>query len=483
MTKGITKRKDDYSQWYTDIVIKAEMADYSPVRGCMVIRPHGFEVWEHLRDEIDRRIKSCGVGGKLHKNAYFPLFIPESFLKREAEHVKGFVPQCAVVTEGGGSVLEEKLYLRPTSETIMYDMYSKWISSWRDLPLLINQWANIVRWELRTRLFLRTLEFLWQEGHTAHATHEEAYEETQMILNNIYTRVAEDFMAIPVLRGKKTPSQRFPGAVETYCIEGLMQDNKALQMGTSHDLGQNFAKPFNIRFQDKDGSLKYVYQTSWGVSTRLIGALIMAHSDDSGLVLPPLLAPVQVIIVPIYKSDSERASTIKAARKIANSLQDEEIRVETDEREEYKPGFKFHDWELRGVPVRIELGPREIEDSNAVLARRDTGEKQTVSQKGLPHTIRDLLAAIQKNLYERALKFQKDNTAETNDYEEFKKIMEERGGFVWSPWCERPECEDKLQEDTKATIRMIPLDSEVKEGKCIVCGAPSKIRVPFAKAY
>jgi prolyl-tRNA synthetase len=304
-----------------------------------------------------------------------------------------------------------------------------------------------------------------------------------MILNDIYTRVAEDIMAIPVLRGKKTPSQRFPGAVETYCIEGLMQDRKALQMGTSHDLGQNFAKPFNIRFQDKDGSLKYVYQTSWGVSTRLIGALIMAHSDDSGLVLPPPLAPVQVIIVPIYKSDSERTGILSVARRIANSLADEEIRVEIDEREEYKPGFKFYDWELRGVPIRIELGPREVEGNQVVLSRRDTGEKQTASSESLPHTICDLLAAIQKNLYERALKFQRDNTIVTDDYGDFKKFMDGNGGFAYSPWCERPECEEKVQEDTKATIRMIPLDAQVKEGKCIVCGAPSKIRVPFAKAY
>ncbi|MFH1422073.1 MAG: proline--tRNA ligase, partial [Planctomycetota bacterium] len=435
-----------------------------------------------LRDELDTRIKSCGVGGKLHKNAYFPLLIPESYLKREAEHVEGFVPECAIVTHGGGKELEEKLYVRPTSETIMYEMYSKWISSWRDLPLLINQWANIVRWELRTRLFLRTLEFLWQEGHTAHSTHEEAHKETLMILNDVYTKVAEEIMAIPVLKGKKTQSQKFPGAVETYCIEGMMQDKKALQMGTSHDLGQNFAKAFNVRFQDKNGELKYVYQTSWGVSTRLIGALIMAHSDDSGLVLPPQLAPVQVVIVPIYKTDSERNTVMTEADKIFQSLKNENLRTELDDRDEYKPGFKFNDWELRGVPVRIELGPRDIKDGKLVLARRDTAEKQTVPITNVVKSVSELLETIQKNLYTKALNFRKENTFFIDNYNEFKKVME-NGGFIYSPWCGRVECETKVQEDTKATIRLIPIEETEESCNCIVCGQTAKIRIPFAKAY
>lgn len=483
MAKEITSRSEDYSQWYNDIVLKAELADYAPVRGCMVIRPNGFAVWERLQAELDRRIKSSGVGGRRHKNAYFPLFIPESYLAREAEHVEGFVPECAVVTHGGGKELEEKLYVRPTSETIMYEMYSKWISSYRDLPLLINQWANIVRWELRTRLFLRTLEFLWQEGHTAHATHEEAVEETLMILNDVYADTAENVMAIPVLRGKKTPSQRFPGAVDTYCIEALMQDGKALQMGTSHDLGQNFAKVFNVRFQDQNGELQYVWQTSWGVSTRLVGALIMAHSDDTGLVLPPKLAPTQVVIVPIYKSDEQKRRVSEAAHKVEQELSGSGVSVELDLREEFKPGYKFYDWEMHGVPLRIEIGPRDVENAQVVFARRDSGEKTQVPIKSAASATVEMLDSIQTGLFERAKSFLDKHTHTTDDFEELKAITDDAGGFVWAPWCGNPECEQRIQDETKATIRLVPFDNAGVEATCVACPEAAVMRVPFAKAY
>jgi prolyl-tRNA synthetase len=483
MAKAITSRSENYSQWYNDIVLKAELADYAPVRGCMVIRPYGYAIWEKLQSELNGRIKSTGVGGKKHKNAYFPLFIPESYLAREAEHVEGFVPECAVVTHGGGKELEEKLYVRPTSETIMYEMYSKWISSYRDLPVLINQWANIVRWELRTRLFLRTLEFLWQEGHTAHATHEEAVEETLMILNDVYSDTVEKVMAVPVLRGKKTPSQRFPGAVDTYCIEALMQDGKALQMGTSHDLGQNFAKGFNVRFQDENGELQYVWQTSWGVSTRLIGALIMAHSDDTGLVLPPRLAPTQVVIVPIYKSDEERQQVFQAATTLEQDLASAGISAESDLREGFKPGYKFYDWELRGVPLRVEIGPRDLKESQVIFARRDTGDKTSVPLAAAAQKAGETLDSIQKNLFEKAGKFLKDHTYETDDYEELKKITDGAGGFVWAPWCGNPECEQRIQDETKATIRLIPFDAPEIKATCVACPEAATVRVPFAKAY
>jgi prolyl-tRNA synthetase len=483
MAKEITSRSENYSQWYNDIVLKAQLADYAPVRGCMIIRPNGFAIWEKLQAELDRRIKSTGVGGRLHKNAYFPLFIPESYLAREAEHVEGFVPECAVVTHGGGKELEEKLYVRPTSETIMYEMYSKWISSYRDLPLLINQWCNIVRWEQRTRLFLRTLEFLWQEGHTAHATHEEALEETLMILNDVYADTVEKVMAIPVLRGKKTESQRFPGAVDTYCIEALMQDGKALQMGTSHDLGQNFAKVFNVRFQDKDGELKYVWQTSWGVSTRLVGALIMAHSDDKGLVLPPELAPTQVVIVPIYKSDEDKQKVLEAADNVKKAVAESGISVELDAREEFKPGYKFYDWEMKGVPLRIEIGPRDVSSGQVVLARRDSGEKSQVPIGEAAGHAEKTLGDIQKGLYEKAKKFLDEHTYEVNAYEELKKITDEAGGFVWAPWCGNPDCEQRIQDETKATIRLVPFDAPDIDTTCVACTEAAKMRVPFAKAY
>jgi prolyl-tRNA synthetase len=488
--KGVTSREEDYSSWYSDIVLKTGLADYAPVRGCMVIRPYGFALWEAIQSELDRRIKTTGIGGRYHQNAYFPLLIPKSLLAREAEHIEGFAPECAVVTHGGGKPLEEPLYIRPTSETIMYTMFAKWISSWRDLPLLINQWANIVRWELRTRLFLRTLEFLWQEGHTAHATHEEAQEECLMVLNEIYRNFAENVLAVPVIAGRKSERQKFAGAVTTYTIEGLMQDCKALQMGTSHDLGQNFSKPFEVRFQDEKGELRYVWQTSWGVSTRLIGAVIMAHSDNKGLVLPPKVAPMKAVIVPIYKSGDEKekvlteASKLKEILKSSVDLLSAPSSIYLDDRDQYKPGFKFAEWELRGVPLRIEIGPRDIERGKVTLVRRDTGERQEIPKQNLLSNVKEILDEIQKNLFEKALCFRKEHTFRTEDYEEFKRLIENDSGFVYSPWCGGSECEDKVQEDTKATVRCIPLESEeVKGAKCIVCGKPAKFSVPFAKAY
>ncbi len=481
--KEITSRSENYSQWYNDIVLKAELADHAPVRGCMVIRPNGFAIWEKLSSELDRRIKATGVAGRKHRNAYFPLFIPESYLAREAEHVEGFVPECAVVTHGGGKELEEKLYIRPTSETVMYEMYSKWISSYRDLPLLLNQWANVVRWELRPRLFLRTTEFLWQEGHTAHETHEEAIEEALMILRDVYVDTVESVMAIPVLRGKKTPSQRFPGALDTYCIEALMQDGKALQMGTTHDLGQNFARAFNVRYQDRKGKMQYVWQTSWGVSTRLIGALIMAHSDDSGLVLPPKLAPIQVVIVPIYKSDEQKQKVLEVATKLEKEILETGVSVELDLREEFKPGYKFYDWEMRGVPLRIEIGPRDIEAGQVTFAHRDSGEKTQAPLAAAAQKAAETLTDIQKGLFEKAKKFLDEHSCETDDYEELKKITDESGGFVWAPWCGNQECEQRIQDETKATVRLVPFDAPQTNAKCIACPEAASMRVPFAKAY
>jgi len=488
----ITPKEEDYSAWYTDIVLNAELADYTPVRGCMVIRPYGFAVWEAVREELDRRIKNTGVGGRLHQNAYFPLLIPESLLSKEAEHIEGFSPECAVVTHGGGKRLEEPLYIRPTSETIMYTLYAKWIKSWRDLPLLINQWANIVRWELRTRLFLRTLEFLWQEGHTAHATHEEAEQEALMILNDVYKDFVESVLAIPVVAGRKSENQKFPGAVTTYTLEAMMQDCRALQMGTSHDLGQNFSKPFGIRFQDESGELRYVWQTSWGVSTRLIGALIMAHSDNKGLVLPPKVAPIKVVVVPIYKSGAEQETVMKEAYKLIEQLSESELIPELSEpsalhfdyRDQFKPGWKFAEWELRGVPVRIEIGPRDIEKNRLTLARRDTGERMEVERPLIDLELKNLLEEIQKALFERAKAFFEEHRYETGDYEEFKRIFEGEGGFVYAPWCGSSECEENIQKETRATVRCIPFDAEKpKNEKCIFCGEKASFRVPFAKAY
>jgi prolyl-tRNA synthetase len=475
MAEGITKRCDDYSTWYTDIVMKAELADYAPVKGCMVIRPYGYAIWENIRTILDKMIKDTG-----HSNAYFPLFIPESFMTKEAEHVEGFAPECAVVTHGGGKKLEENLYVRPTSETIMYSMFSRWIKSWRDLPFLINQWANVVRWEMRTRLFIRTTEFLWQEGHTAHETHEESEKETLKMLG-IYKKFATEYLAIPIFDGVKSDSEKFAGALKTYAIEGMMQDKKALQAGTSHDLGQNFSKAFDIKFQSRKGSLEYVWQTSWGVSTRLIGALVMAHSDDQGLVLPPKIAPIQVVLIPIYRDTEMRARVVSASREIEKELAGT-AKVFVDDREQYTPGWKFNEWELKGVPIRIEIGPRDLDKQQVVLARRDNGEKIPVSRNSLAVKVTELINEVQNGIFNKALKFRDENTVAIDSYEEFKKRMED-GVFALSHWCGNSKCEDKVKEETKATIRVISFDTPDEKGKCIICNGDSPKRAIFAKAY
>jgi prolyl-tRNA synthetase len=477
VAKGIPKRSEDYSGWYTALVQRAELADYAPVKGCMVIRPYGFAIWEKVQAALDGMFKATG-----HVNAYFPLFIPESFMKKEAEHVEGFAPQCAVVTHGGGAELEEPLYIRPTSETVIWSMYGRWIQSYRDLPLLINQWANIVRWEMRTRLFLRTTEFLWQEGHTAHATEQEAIEETTKMLE-VYRVFAEEYMAAPVIKGIKTESEKFAGAVRTYCIEAMMQDGKALQAGTSHYLGQNFAKAFNVQFQSPEGQLEYVYATSWGVSTRLIGALVMAHSDDDGLVLPPKLAPIHVVIVPIFKGDAERPAVLAKATALKNDLSPAWT-VRLDDRENYTAGWKFNEWELKGVPVRIEIGPRDVEKNQVVMVRRDTRQKTPVALDRVKETVTAQLTQMQGDLFNRALKFRDENTCRLEDYDSFKKRMDmENAGFVQAHWCGSAECEAAIQEETKATIRCIPLSRPEEKGACVRCGKPSEGRVVMAKAY
>jgi prolyl-tRNA synthetase len=476
MAEKVTPRAEDYSKWYTDIVLQAKLADYSPVKGAMVIRPNGYAIWELIQKNLDQMFKDSG-----HVNAYFPLLIPESFMAKEAEHVEGFSPECAVVTHGGGQKLEENLYIRPTSETIIWAMYKNWIMSYRDLPILINQWANVVRWEMRTRLFLRTSEFLWQEGHTAHATPDEAEEETLKILK-IYQRFAEEFLAIPVIPGKKSDSEKFAGALHTYSIEAMMQDKKALQAGTSHNLGQNFAKAFDVKFQDKDGQLSYVYATSWGVSTRLIGALIMAHSDDRGLVLPPRMAKKPVVIVPIFRGEDEKSQVLAYAGKIFEELKPE-YNVIYDDREQYKPGFKFAEWELQGIPIRLEIGPKDVAGNKVVLVRRDTMEKQFVEGKGILEAVQKILLQMQGDLFNRALNFRDKNTVEINNYKDFLELLEGEGGFVKSHWCGNSQCETKVKEDTKATIRNIPFDAKEEKGKCIVCGSKSDKRVIFAKSY
>ncbi len=488
MAQKITKRKKDYSQWYLDVVREAKLAEHSPVRGCMVIRPTGMALWENMQRGLDQMFKDTG-----HENAYFPLFIPKSFLSKEAQHVEGFAKECAVIThsrlkavDGGVEVdpesrLEEELIVRPTSETIIWDTYRNWIQSYRDLPILVNQWANVVRWEMRTRLFLRTMEFLWQEGHTAHATKEEAIEETLQMLE-VYRTFAEEYMAMPVITGVKTESERFAGAEETYCIEALMQDGKALQAGTSHFLGQNFAKAFDVKFQDSDGDHKLVWATSWGVSTRLIGGLIMTHSDDNGLVLPPKLAPVQVVIVPIYRSDEERASVLEYGNGVYNELRDMGIRVKLDDRDNYKPGFKFAEHEAQGVPLRIAVGPRDVEKGNVELARRDTLSKTFETRDGIGTLVKGLLDTIQTDLFNAAKKRRDDMTSTVDSYDEFKNVLEEKGGFIYAHWDGTPETEEKIKEETKATIRCIPLE-EGEAGKCMVTGKPSKQKVLFAKSY
>jgi len=471
----ITPRSQDFSRWYLDVVRRAELADYSPVKGCMVIRPYGYAIWELIQQALDRRIKATG-----HVNAYFPLFIPESLLNKEAEHVEGFAPQVAYVTHGGGEELEEKLVVRPTSEAIIGTMYAKWVQSWRDLPILINQWANVVRWEKVTRPFLRTTEFLWQEGHTAHETEAEAEEETLKILD-LYKETVETEMAVPVVQGKKSESEKFAGALRTYSIEALMGDGRALQAGTSHNLGQNFAKAFDITFQARDKSVQHVWGTSWGMTTRLVGAVIMVHGDDSGLILPPNVAPFQVVVVPIGR-ENWRETVLPRAKEIQAELAAAGIRVTLDEREE-RPGWKFAEWELRGVPLRLEIGPKDIEKSQVLIARRDTREKLGVPMDGLTGKIRELLLAIQKNLFERAVAFRDEHTQRVSTYEEFKAAMEGRPGFVIAPWCGAADCEAQIKTDTQATIRNMPLVASVPQGNCVRCDRPAQAEAWFAKAY
>ena len=492
MSKGLPKRSEDYSAWYNELVKRADLAENSPVRGCMVIKPYGFSIWEKMQAEIDRMFKETG-----HTNAYFPLFIPKSYLSKEADHVEGFAKECAVVThyrlkndpDGEGVVvdpdarLEEELIVRPTSETVIWNTYKNWIQSYRDLPILVNQWANVVRWEMRTRLFLRTAEFLWQEGHTAHATKQEAIDESVQMMH-VYATFAEEFMAVPVVRGVKSESERFAGALETYCIEALMQDGKALQAGTSHFLGQNFAKAFDVKFASKEGKLDYVWGTSWGVSTRLMGALIMAHSDDQGLVLPPKLAPIQVVIVPIYRGEEQLAAISEKVDGIVKALRAVGITVKFDDRDSFKPGFKFAEWELKGVPVRLAIGPKDLENNSVEIARRDTKTKEFFSLEGdLTQKIADLLEDIQNSIYQNALNYREEHTTKVDSYDEFKEVLESKGGFVSAHWDGTAETEEKIKDETKATIRCIPLNAEEEEGTCIYSGKPSGRRVLFAKAY
>ena len=479
MAKNITPRKENYSQWYLDVISAGKLADYAPVKGCMVIRPSGFAIWEAMQARLDRMFKETG-----HVNAYFPLLIPKHFMEKEAEHVEGFSPECAVVTHGGGKELEEPLMIRPTSETVIGHMYSQWIQSYRDLPVLINQWCNVFRWEMRTRLFLRTSEFLWQEGHTAHETLEEAQEETMRMLE-IYRRFQEEDLAIPVIPGLKTESEKFPGAIATYCIEAMMQDGKALQAGTSHNLGQNFAKAFDITFLDRKNEQSHAWTTSWGVSTRMIGGLIMTHSDDDGLIIPPRIAPVQVVIIPIFTNDSERAETKAFAESIAERLHSrlDRLKVVIDHSDDLRPAEKFFHWLQQGIPVRIEVGPRDVAKQCGMVARRDVREKESVELESITAHVCDLLEKIQEHLFQRALEFRKQNTRRAKNYEEFCEIMKKEGGFVMAHWNGSPEVEAKIKGDTKATIRCIPLDPDPVPGKCMVTGEPSEREVVFAVAY
>jgi prolyl-tRNA synthetase len=473
----ITPQSQDFGRWYLDVVRKAELADYSPVKGCMVIRPYGYAIWELMQQGLDKRFKATG-----HVNAYFPLFIPESLLMKEAEHVEGFAPQVAWVTQGGSEPLEERLVVRPTSETIIGTMYAKWVQSWRDLPILINQWANVVRWEKVTRLFLRTTEFLWQEGHTAHETAEEAQEETMRMLG-VYKEFAETELAMPVVDGQKTESEKFAGAERTYSIEGLMRDGRALQAGTSHYMGQNFAKGFDIKFQARDKSVQYAFTTSWGVSTRMIGGVIMTHGDEGGLILPPRIAPYQVVMVPIPRGNW-RETVLPKAQAIRDELVARGMRVMLDDRDSQTPGWKFNEWEMRGVPLRLEIGPKDLEKSQVVLARRDTREKAFVPMEGLAAHVEELLKTIQQALYDRALQFRNEHTSETDSYDAFKAIMEGRPGFVISPWCGSAQCEAEIKTETQATIRNIPFVATPAEGKaCLKCGQPATQHAWFAKSY
>lgn len=491
MAKNFTKREEDYSKWYNELVLRADLAENSDVRGCMVIKPYGYGIWEKIQGQLDQMFKDTG-----HENAYFPLFIPKSYMSKEADHVEGFAKECAVVThyrlkndeDGKGVVvdpdakLEEELIIRPTSETIIWNTYRNWIQSYRDLPILVNQWANVVRWEMRTRLFLRTAEFLWQEGHTAHATKDEAIQEAEQMLD-VYAEFAESYMAMPVIKGLKTESERFAGALETYCIEALMQDGKALQAGTSHFLGQNFAKAFDVKFTTKEGKQELVWATSWGVSTRLMGALVMAHSDDNGLVLPPKLAPNQVVIVPIYKSQEQLDAIREMALGLMDQLKSLGISVKLDDRDTHKPGWKFAEYEFKGVPVRIAVGPRDLENNNIEVARRDTLEKKIIPVEGSDQYIKELLDEIQSNLFKRANQRLEENITPVNTWDEFQSVLEQKGGFISAHWDGKTETEEKIKELTKATIRCIPLDNLLEEGTCILTGKPSKQRVLFAKAY
>jgi prolyl-tRNA synthetase len=491
MSKEITSRLENYSQWYNDLVIKGGLADYSAVKGCMVIKPYGFALWEEMRDTLDQMFKDTG-----HENAYFPLFIPKSFLSKEAAHIEGFAKECAVVTHyrlkndpnGGGVIvdpeakLEEELIVRPTSETIIWNTYRTWIQSYRDLPLLINQWANVVRWEMRTRLFLRTTEFLWQEGHTAHATSEEAVAETKLMLD-IYADFAENYMALPVIRGVKTASERFAGAIDTYCIEALMQDGKALQAGTSHFLGQNFAKAFDVKFSDKQNKLEYVWATSWGVSTRLVGALVMAHGDDEGLLLPPRIAPLQVVIVPIYKGDERKDELDAKGKEIAASLKKAGMRVKFDNNDNNRPGWKFAEYEKKGVPIRIAMGLRDLDNQMVEVVRRDSREKKSISLEGLSDKLEKLLEEIQSAMYQKALQYRETHISPADSWEEFERLLDEKGGFISAHWDGTAETEEAIKEKSKATIRCIPLNNPAELGFCIYSGKPSRERVLFARAY
>lgn len=491
MSKNLTKRSEDYSRWYNELVVKADLAENSGVRGCMVIKPYGYAIWEKMQAELDRMFKETG-----HQNAYFPLFIPKSYFSKEASHVDGFAKECAVVThyrlrtaEDGKTIevdpdakLEEELIVRPTSETIIWDTYRGWIQSYRDLPILVNQWANVVRWEMRTRLFLRTAEFLWQEGHTAHATQEEAIAEAEQMMN-VYADFAENFMAIPVIKGVKTANERFAGAVETYCIEALMQDGKALQAGTSHFLGQNFAKAFDVKFATKEGKQEHVWATSWGVSTRLMGALVMTHSDDNGLVLPPNLAPIQVVIVPIYKTDEQLDAISEEAKQLMARLRKLNISVKFDDRTTHKPGWKFNEYELKGVPLRVAIGPNDLANGTFEVARRDNLSKETVISADIVSYIQDKLEEMQSSLYNKALEYRESHITEVNSFEEFKDVLENKGGFIAAHWDGTPETEEKIKELTKATIRCIALNRKEEQGNCVLTGAASSGRVLFAKAY
>ena len=492
MSKKLTKRSDNYSEWYNELVVKADLAENSGVRGCMVIKPYGYAIWEKMKDELDKQFKATG-----HQNAYFPLLVPKHMFEAEEKNAEGFAKEAAIVTHyrlktdpdkpgklmvDPNAKLEEELIIRPTSEAIIWSTYKKWIQSYRDLPLLINQWANVMRWEMRTRLFLRTAEFLWQEGHTAHSTQSEAIAETEQMLN-VYAKFAEEHMALPVLKGRKTDSERFAGAVDTLCIEALMQDGKALQAGTSHFLGQNFADAFDVKFVNKEGKQELVWGTSWGVSTRLMGALIMAHSDDAGLVLPPKLAPIHVVIVPIYRDNEQKKLVIDAAEKIEAELKEAGVTVKLDDDENRKPGWKFAEYELKGVPLRIAIGPRDVENNVVELARRDTQTKSSVEQEGLGNYISNLLDEIQDSIYNKALNFRDENITEVNDYNEFKEVLESKGGFISAHWDGTEETEQKIKEETKATIRCILIDNKKEEGICMYSGKPSTERVIFAKAY